>query len=61
MWMRMLIERYDDAAMYVRPLYHLPLDNRWAHVPGMTILGDAARLMSPFAGEVANLAMVDRL
>ena len=58
-WLRKLIERCDEEAMYARPLYHLPLDHRWAHVPGVTILGDAAHLMSPFAGEGANLAMVD--
>jgi 2-polyprenyl-6-methoxyphenol hydroxylase-like FAD-dependent oxidoreductase len=49
------------AAWVPRPQYCMPLDQTWAAQPNITLLGDAAHLMPPYAGEGVNMAMLDAL
>jgi 2-polyprenyl-6-methoxyphenol hydroxylase-like FAD-dependent oxidoreductase len=51
-----LIEAGDGATP--RRIETMPIGTRWAHRPGMTLIGDAAHLMQP-VGEGANQAMLD--
>lgn len=49
----------DEIGLIPRPQYHFPPDQRWKSLPNLTMLGDAAHRMPPYAGEGVNMAMQD--
>nr|AGU10167.1 FAD binding domain [uncultured organism] len=56
-------ELFEAAALpfVPRPIYCTPFDQNWDALPNLTMIGDAAHVMPPFAGEGANMAMLDAL
>jgi len=49
----------DDVYCWPRPLYYFPLDQSWKTNETLTMIGDAAHRMPPYAGEGANVSMQD--
>jgi 2-polyprenyl-6-methoxyphenol hydroxylase-like FAD-dependent oxidoreductase len=62
-WAPVWLEIFENAStnFIPRPQYCMPLDQHWDTLPNLTMLGDAAHLMPPYAGEGVNMAMLDAL
>jgi 2-polyprenyl-6-methoxyphenol hydroxylase-like FAD-dependent oxidoreductase len=62
-WSSIWYEIFENAAtpFIPRPIYCMPLNQTWEARPNLTMLGDAAHVMPPFAGEGVNMAMLDAL
>ena len=62
-WAPLWLELVEGASLpfAVRPQYCMPLDQFWEAQSNVTLLGDAAHVMPPYAGEGVNMAMLDAL
>ncbi|WRZ89780.1 FAD-dependent monooxygenase [Streptomyces sp. NBC_01007] len=49
----------NDGPYTHRPVYTLPQRHTWPHTPGVTLIGDAAHLRSPFRDDGTGHAMLD--
>ncbi|MFN8348250.1 MAG: NAD(P)/FAD-dependent oxidoreductase [Spirosomataceae bacterium] len=62
-WSSIWYELFENAStpFVPRPIYCMPLNQTWEALPNLTMIGDAAHVMPPFAGEGVNMAMLDAL
>lgn len=51
----------DEIWIMPRPMYHYPTDQNWESLANLTMIGDAAHRIPPYAGEGANQALADAL
>jgi len=61
-WDTVWFELFNSASIFIpRPIYCMPLEQHWETKFNLTLLGDAAHVMPPFAGEGVNMALLDAL
>ncbi|RAK98124.1 FAD-dependent oxidoreductase [Aspergillus ibericus CBS 121593] len=62
-WSEELLDliRLSEGSIRINAFYMLPVGFKWTHRPGITLIGDAAHLMTPVAGEGVNIALEDAM
>jgi 2-polyprenyl-6-methoxyphenol hydroxylase-like FAD-dependent oxidoreductase len=62
-WSSVWYELFEnEKTLFIpRPQYCMPLNQKWEAQSNITLIGDAANWMPPFAGEGVNMAMLDAL
>lgn len=62
-WNSIWFELFENAEtpFIPRPIYCIPFDQTWEAQSNVTMIGDAAHVIPPFAGEGVNMAMLDAL
>ncbi len=61
-WSDLWVPLFQHASSMVwRPLLVCPAGQQWRSKPNITLIGDAAHVMPPYAGEGVNMAMLDAL
>ena len=62
-WAPIWLELFEDENTIFTPRlqYCMPLDQKWEAQNNITLIGDAAHWMPPYAGEGVNMAMLDAL
>ena len=62
-WDKIWLELFEaeNTTFTPRPQYCMPLDQQWEAQTNITLIGDAAHWMPPYAGEGVNMAMLDAL